>query len=168
MESREERIRFCIAITLWSILLFVSSCTKDELPKDNPYLDLMEVNWQCKEWVLDGDIEGKTIIGTRTTDAPFNVYDEERDAISSTVGLRVFYQETRNENNPTIPENVSLFMFYCVDYIHKTLELRKVINGYYLADKAFVRFLPGKTEGNYILQVDYEGKSYELRGYPKD
>lgn len=127
----------------------------------------MDVNWQCKSWNLDGEIDGKIITGTETTDVAINIYDEETDTYSWSVGLKIFYHEKETNSHQSIP-NALLFTFYNVDYVHNALELRKVVNGNFLTSKAFVSFQDGEDEGRYILHVNYDGKDYELKGYPKD
>ena len=150
-------------LTYWILILLVSACSDGK--------EYLEVNPELikKEWKLDGKIGNKNITGMkpngRTTFWVDN--NESTGAVKSLPCYSVEYYKDGTSIKPGQLTFGSASTFIVEKYNKKDIVFKKEEN-HYLTSTAIVRFMEGDENGKYILHINYDGKNYELRGYPKE
>lgn len=145
----------------WMLILLISACSDEK--------EYLEVNPELikKEWKLDGRIGDKNITGMkpngRTTFWIDN--DESTGAVKSLPCYSVEYYKDGTNIRPGQLTFGSASTFVVEKYNKKDIVLKKEEN-HYLTSTAIVRILHDNENGKYILHINYEGKDYELNGYP--
>lgn len=145
----------------WILILFISACSDGE-----EYLDI-NPELIKKEWKFDGRIGNKNIIGMRpngrTTIWVDN--DESTEAVKSLPCYSVEYYKDGTSIRPGQLTFGSTSTFIVEKYNKKDIVLKKEEN-HYLTSTAIVRILQDNENGKYIFHINYDGKDYELNGYP--
>lgn len=148
-------VLFCI---LNAFLL--TGCSSNE-----DYLEI-DPSWARKEWKLDGRIDGmdissSTYVGTKA------YWNEKENGYFLGPTLEVSYSKAGSSFYPGQLTYGSIAWFLIDEDKGNKLILQR-INGNDLTYIVKVQFLNGESEGSYLLHVNYDGKNYELKGYPKD
>lgn len=150
------------ALILFGLLitLFLMGCSSND-----DYLEI-DPSWLRKEWILDGRIEGMDILSSKYVGTK-SYWNEKEGGYFLGPTLEVSYYKGGVSLHPGQLTYGDIAWFLIGEDEGSEFMLRRM-NGNELTYTVKIRFLKGNSEGRYLLHVDYGGKKYELKGYPKD
>lgn len=142
------------------VVFFLLGCSSND-----DYLEI-DSSWFRKEWKLDGKIDDMDILGSKYVGTKA-YWNEKEDGYFLGPTLEVSYNKAGSSFHPGQLTYGSIAWFLIDEDKGNKLILQRM-NGNDLTYIVKVQFLDGESEGSYLLHVNYDGKNYELKGYPKD
>lgn len=147
---------------LFGALLTVFLCGCSD---NGGYLDI-QPEWLRKEWKLEGRIDGCDISSSKWVGMKI-YWDEKEEFYIAGPTIEIGYDKDATSIRPGQLTYGHIAWFLIDEDDGDKLVLRRM-NGEELTYTVIVRFLQEDNDGTYTLHVNYEGKSYQLKGYPKD
>ena len=148
-------------LALWTILLFVSSCTKNE---EGNLHEGIKQEWIEKDWVLDGWVKDCHINYSEHSHGEV-YYDKKQDKLLNTPILVLSYTRSSDTLKPgQLTYGRECYALY--EITGNVLKV-KIVEHFRIVGEAEVRISPVSGSDDYILNVLYEGENYELVGYMK-